>query len=353
MTFRLSFGAALIFSFVLAHPARAGAPPTLEQICGPPDNIIKGTIFTEKCYAAYASGNASLIENNNTYVHGAAAVVCAYSCMAGGFGSCGAGGGACSGAVSLGNKAVADDQDSTNGFSSAQKNGSDALALMMGQNKNRDFIGSANTGQASVPSLPSSCTSAASTRSVSARIDCAAATDPSLPAFVRSPQFASEFKDITGYTLQDAFSQDTATLLNQYGPSAIKNAYAKVKGKISYADFMKSGNSIMGGIMAKLDPGKQADFAANLEAKLPRKELSASASATDDQAKDQAKDQAHDQVRDEAVTAADLALASPQPADRAPALEPASAEDEEKQGLDLFQRISLGYRRAVRVGRVE
>src|SRR4051794_2137131 len=90
--------AAFAFSTFVAVPASAGSPPTLEQVCGPQSAIRVGSILWEKCQAAYAAGNASLIENNNTYVHGAAAVVCAHSCMAVGGNSCGAGGGACSGA---------------------------------------------------------------------------------------------------------------------------------------------------------------------------------------------------------------------------------------------------------------
>jgi hypothetical protein len=45
----------------LAAAAPVCADSTIEQVCGPPGNIVKNTIYTEKCYAAYLAGNNSLI----------------------------------------------------------------------------------------------------------------------------------------------------------------------------------------------------------------------------------------------------------------------------------------------------
>src|SRR6185295_6969912 len=171
MAFTGRAASAVVCSLLLlsvAAPAFAG-PPTLEQICGPQSKVRPGQVLWEKCQAAYAAGNASLIENNNTYVHGAAAVVCAHSCMAGGFNSCGSGGGACSGAASLGRKAMADDRGSTDSFSAAQLNGSDALSMVMGKSPADMAATAGGTPSAAAAPLPAACAAAAKSRTVQDR----------------------------------------------------------------------------------------------------------------------------------------------------------------------------------------
>jgi hypothetical protein len=325
---------------ILPGASGAGGFPTLAEVCGRQTNVASGKVLTEKCLAAYAAGNASLVQHNNTYVHGAAAIVCTHGCLSGGLNSCGAGSGACSGARALARKAISDDRGSADSFKTAQRNGTDALSLIQAETGVKASLSGLSgvvefrrSAPQDYPSPPAACAEAARSRDAQSRIACAAVTDSSLPEFVATEQFAADFKAITGHSLEDAFRADFKTLLAE-SQGALTHAYGTLKGRYSFQEFLETGMALAEGLQSET---RGKDFAGTPNSQLAALEkvgATAGRSMSD-------------------AGRARMGLG------RAPAVreasddELASTEAEDREGMNIFQRVSLGYRKAIRGGRMD
>lgn len=247
-------------ALALARTAEADAP-TLKQVCGPQaqQKFAGQGQLGQLCSSAYINGNLWLTNDNNSRVNAAAAVVCAYSCLSGGLTSCASpsdagGGSACSTAVNTGYKAYDYSQTSDANLASAKQNGASAVGFQVGnggaagtaQSGGPDSGGAAASGSAasaggasSGGALTPACQRLQSTNSAQDRIACAAETDPSLPSFVQSPQFAADFQKVTGTSLQSVINLSGETIVDRYAAGGLQNAVASLNGKMSLTDLMK------------------------------------------------------------------------------------------------------------------
>jgi hypothetical protein len=297
----------------------AQAVQTLSQVCAPGGANQMATL----CQAAYSNGNTSFILDNNARVRGSVAVVSAVSCMSGDPG-------ACSSAVDNGYQAYDYHNDSKAAFTSAQTNGQTALALSSsastiqgngitsqgGTNAGQPGSSPAIAGSAAVVEMPAACAQAVAGGVVGDRIACAIASDPTVPAMVRDPQFPANFQNATGVSLQSVMNKSPGEVAS-YLPMALEHAYAGVKDRVSLADFLMRKNQLLGALTQRI----------------PSKGGIISPAMTE-------------------VAKAAPPLASPEPAleasaektDRSPAAQPLEvSQSDDGRELSLFERVSKKY----------
>ena len=261
---------------------KAFATTTLKNVCGTEGAAMGADVGQHQllCKTAYLNANSSIINDNNSRVYTSVAVVCAYSCI-GGKSSCGNGeggsGGSCSTAVQTGHKSYDASDQSDSDFEAAKANGHNALLTKSAVTELESGGGTLSRagnsavhgltrlgGSSEVPrdsTLPAACRAASETGNVQSRIECATATDPSLPAFVKSPQFQSDFQRITGQSLQAVINQDGGDLLDRYATGALQSAFKSFDGKISLNDFMGRAGGLVSSLIGSFDEAKRKDVA--------------------------------------------------------------------------------------------
>ena len=270
------------------------AATELKDVCGPKGTPPAGANaqVASLCRAAYLNGESWITNDNNSRVWAPVTAVCAFSCIAGVPGVCGGAAGSgdaqdssnqqgfqgqtqtiqqgstvqngesgqgsavsvgdpCSTAVSAGNKAYKADKSAGHDLESAKANGRTALTLSGGTPlfANADTgkkaagvaggEGSAN-GTDSGSNVGELCEKAAASGNVQDRFDCALASDPSFPKFIKDERFQQEFEKITGHPLQDIINADGAFVRNTLVPDGLENSFAQVKDKQSTLQFLGS-----------------------------------------------------------------------------------------------------------------
>jgi len=155
--------------------------------------------------------------------------------------------------VNNGYGAYRSNQDSSSAYKAARHSGGTALSYDSSYSVFSASSGDDSHGNKLNLSLSPSCQSAASSGSVHDRINCALSSDPSLPAFVGSPKFLSDFQKATGHSLQETINQSSDSLLNEYSLKALKHAYDSSAGKVSFMDFVGKGIFLVKGIAGKLN----------------------------------------------------------------------------------------------------
>ena len=199
----------------------AWADPTLKDVCGSQtQHKFAGAPQLEQlCNAAYTNANLWIINDNNSRVRASVAVVCAYSCLSGGLGSCSGGpdggGSPCSTAVGSGWKSYNYSNASDENLYDAQKNGATSIPYQQDSASVAGLGSGAGGAGGGAVSLSATCQRAGSGGSVQDRIACAQETDPSIPSFVQSPQFMEDFQKATGVPIQAVINKSGETLFER------------------------------------------------------------------------------------------------------------------------------------------
>ncbi len=92
--------------------------------------------------------------------------------------------------------------------------------------------------------MPEACQRARKTMATQDRFDCALATDPKMPRYIKDPRFVKEFQDATGVPLDSAINQSTREIYAKAAPTVLKRAYDIVKDKMSMIQLFNAGATI-------------------------------------------------------------------------------------------------------------
>ena len=155
------------------------------------------------------------------------------------------GGDPCSSTVGASQNAYGAHKTSKEDSESARANAKTILAAAA---ENTTFVAGAIKGPAEKGALdnyPFACKQLIlGNLSLQNRLDCASATDDRLPAFVKSPEFAAEFKSVTGSSLESVLDENSSQVVSAIAPTMIKQAYNSVSGKLSLGQFLKTGTQL-------------------------------------------------------------------------------------------------------------
>lgn len=385
---------ALAAGLLLSRGADAGT--TLEQVCGAKGSRLSNSQADQLCRAGYANGEAWIASDNNSRIWAPVAIVCGYTCVVGFGGSCspgsasgqsannsaafnsqlqaigtgeggpaggsgsagGGGGGACGTAVQAGRKAYDADKASDLELDAAKKNGKNALALQGGKAPSivSEPVRGPRSGASNEDfSLPDSCVRAGKGGNVQDRIDCAMATDPSIPAFVKSPQFLADFQRITGRPLQEVINKSPQTLMDRYATGGIQNAVQLAQGRVSLEQLLKGGAGLLKAMASGLGAEDRAKFVSNV---LPPSMAAMANGILDGLGVGGSSALAAVERRSDVAAASGATAGAPAGAitglsDDAAALlrGPSNAGAEEDSNVSLFERVSARYR--ANFGRIE
>ena len=230
--------------------------PNLQTACAGVD-LNANSQLSLICKAANANVDGFITNDNNARVGASIAVVCGFGC-ASGDGICvgpdvkGSGGDPCKSAVKVGTAAFNSNKAGQADVKAGNEN-LDKAKILLGNTAG--VVGgsglSANSTTIDNTLFPA-CEKASTTQTVQDRIECALATDPTLPKFIKDPQFVAEFQRVTGKSLQDVINLNASTILTSVAPGAIQNAYGALKGKTSFGQFLGSAAKLVGGVLGNL-----------------------------------------------------------------------------------------------------
>ena len=243
------------------------------------------------CKSAAQAEDTSFTNDNNARVLIPVAVVCYYTCAlsnsgtptmqkvcgAGAGGKAGGGGGSpCTIAQTTAKSAASADQQAFD--DRVAKYGNLVTAAAMESTGSATVSGggaSAELNSAIAKSaggaMPESCRKARSSGNLDDRLDCALATNPNVPRFVKDPKFQAEFQQITGYSLQSMINKSESDVNSNYGPQILKNIYGNLRGKASFGSIVATAEKAISGAMESVDTsaGNANLFAGNIHQELP------------------------------------------------------------------------------------